>query len=328
MKQPYLLFSGTSHPKLGGEIARGLGLDLGKISIERFPDQEIGVQVLEHVRGRDVFVLQTIARHPNSYLMELLIIADALKRASAAQLTAVIPYFGYARQDRKDRSRVPITAKLVANLLETAGFDRVMTVDLHAPQIQGFFDIPVDNLQGITVLINRVILARAEMEKKTGKKSAPLVVVTPDVGSSRLAHDLSDLLGVDFAIIDKRRIDGTDVEAGPLIGGVQGADVLLVDDICSTGGTLKKAAKVCKAAGAQRIFAAVTHGLCDWSGFEESAIERIFVLDTIPQVVPEGCTRVEVVSVAAYLAKAIDHVAKSESISALFLRSRLDGSSE
>ncbi len=303
--QSFMLFAGSSHGELAEQIAGCLGVQLGKVLIETFPDGEIGVQILENVRGRDVFVLQSIARHPNLYLMELLIIVDALKRASARSIVAVIPYFGYARQDRKDKGRVPITAKLVANLLEKAGVTRVLTMDLHAEQIQGFFDIPVDNLYARPVLIKA--LRERGLER--------CVVVTPDVGSIKLARAFAGKMKVDLAIVDKRRINAEQVEINALIGDVQD-DVLLVDDICSTGGTLKTAAEVCKKAGAKRIFAAISHFVA--STFEESAIEEMLITNTIP--LPEGfkSSRIRVVSVAPLFAKAIESIVSDKSISSLF----------
>src|SRR5579872_587310 len=256
----FMLFAGTSHPELAQQIAADLGVQLGKVLIETFPDNEIGVQILENVRGRDVFVLQSIARHPNLYLMELLILVDALKRASARSIVAVIPYFGYARQDRKGKGRVPITAKLVADLLEKAGVTRVLTLDLHTEQIQGFFDIPVDNLYARPVLVEAV--------EKLGLIN--LVVVAPDVGSIKLARDFAEGLKVDFAIVDKRRVNAKQVEIDALIGEVTGKNVLLVDDMCTTGGTLKTAANVCKKAGAKSVIAAATHGLLVGKVFEGS----------------------------------------------------------
>ncbi len=300
------LFAGTSHPELAQQIAKELGIRLGKIRIETFPDEEIGIQILENVRGKDVFVLQTIARHPNPYLMELLIIVDALKRASARSITAVMPYFGYARQDRKDKGRVPITAKLVANMLEKAGVSRVLTMDLHAEQIQGFFDIPVDNLLARPLLIEAV--------KKEGWDKS--VVVAPDIGSLRLARDFAEDLKVEYAIVDKRRVNAKRVEAKALIGDVQGQNVILVDDICSTGGTLKKAFQVCKANGSKAIRAVATHGIFV-KAFEESAIEKMFVTNTIP--LPKGLSkRIRSVSVAPLFAKAIEAIAGAKSISSLF----------
>ncbi|MBS0648975.1 MAG: ribose-phosphate pyrophosphokinase [Verrucomicrobia bacterium] len=307
----FVLFAGTSHPELATQIARELKMRLGKIQIETFPDNEIGVHLLENVRGRDVFVLQTIARHPNLYLMELLIIVDALKRASARSITAVVPYFGYARQDRKNLNdqggRVPITAKLVADMLEKAGVARVLTMDLHAEQIQGFFDIPVDNI------FARPLLLEAAREEGWSKS----VVVAPDIGSIRLARDFAGNLKVDYAIVDKRRVTAKRVEAGALIGDVQGKNVILVDDICSTGETLTKASWVCKKFGAKAIRAVVTHGLLIGSAFEESAIEKMFVTNTVP--LPKGSNpKIEAVTVAPLFAKAIDSMVGAKSISSLF----------
>jgi ribose-phosphate pyrophosphokinase len=306
------LFAGTSHPELAEQIARELKIRLGKIQIETFPDNEIGVHILENVRGRDVFVLQTIARHPNLYLMELLIIVDALKRASARSITAVVPYFGYARQDRRNLDdkggRVPITAKLVANMLEKAGVSRLLTMDLHAEQIQGFFDIPVDNL------FARPLLVEAAKEEGWSKS----VVVAPDIGSIRLARAFAENLKVEYAIVDKRRVNAKRVEANALIGDVQGKNVLLVDDICSTGGTLTRASWVCKKFGAKAIRAIATHGLMVTAAFEESAIEKMVVTNTIP--FPKGFSnpRIEFVSVAALFAQAIESIARAKSISSLF----------
>ncbi|NNM42844.1 MAG: ribose-phosphate pyrophosphokinase [Chlamydiae bacterium] len=307
--QNFMLFSGTSHESLGQEVASLLGIPLGKVLIETFPDKEIGVQILENVRGRDVFVLQSIARRPNFYLMELLILIDALKRASARSIIAVIPYFGYARQDRKDKPRVPITAKLVANLLEKAGATRVLTMDLHTEQIQGFFDIPVDNLYARPLLANAV--------KEFGITEG--VVVTPDIGSIRLAREFAHVLGWDFAIVDKRRVSAEKVEANALIGDVKNKTVLFVDDMCSTGGTLQKAAKVCQHAGAKRMYAAITHGLFLEKALEESAMEKIFVSNTT--AMPENVLhhpKLQVVSIASLFSKAIHSIVTATSISSLF----------
>lgn len=304
----FLLFAGTSHPEMAQQVASCLGIQLGKVKIETFPDGEIGVHVLENVRGRDVFVLQSVARHPNSYLMEMLILVDALKRASAHSITAVIPYYGYARQDRRGTEREPITAKLVADLLERAGVARVLTMDLHTEQIQGFFDIPVDNLYARPVLVEAVV--------KWGLKSC--VVVAPDIGSSKLARRFAEALKVDFAVIDKRRVDAKHVELNALIGDVKDKDVLLVDDICSTGDTLKSAAMVCKKAGAKRVFVAVTHGLFVGNPFEGSAIEKILISNTVPLQGTVDRGQVEVVSVAGLFGKAIDSMVGAKSISSLF----------
>ncbi len=308
MSKNYALFAGTSHPELAKQIAHCLGISLGKARIEMFPDGEIGVRILESVRGRDVFIVQSIAHNPNFYLMELLILVDAFKRASARSIIAVIPYYGYARQDRRGREREPITAKLVADLLQTAGVTRVLTMDLHTEQIQGFFDIPVDNLYGRTVLVETLLKQKLDR----------CVVVTPDVGSIKLARGYAEALKVDLAIIDKRRINAKgQVEVAALIGDVKGKDVLLVDDIWSTGGTLKTAAKVCKKAGAKRIYAAVTHGLFVGDELKDSEIEKIVVSNTVPT--PETVKRktLQIVSVAPLFGKAIESIVGAKSISSL-----------
>ena len=308
LNQSFLLFAGTSHPQLAKQISDVLGVALGKIQIDTFPDGEIGVQIHENVRGRDVFVLQTIAHRPNSYLLELLIVIDALKRASARSITAVIPYFGYARQDRKDKGRVPITAKLVANLIEKAGASRVLTMDLHAEQVQGFFDIPVDNLYA------RPVLAKSIQSMGL----SDYIVVAPDVGSIKIARSFSALLNVDLSIVDKRRVSVDSVEAGAIIGDVKGKNVLLIDDICSTAETLKAASLACRRAGAKKIFAAVTHGLMIGKAFEESAIEKMLLSDTVP-LDPKGYSdRMQVVSVAGLFAEAIESIVEAKSISSLF----------
>lgn len=301
-----MLFSGTSHPELSKEIGQFLGKDLGKVFIEKFPDGEIGVQILENVRGRDVFVIQSIARDPNLYLMELLILVDALKRASARSIVAVIPYYGYSRQDRKDKGRVPITAKLVANLLVTSGVTRVLTMDLHTEQIQGFFDIPVDDLQARPVFVQAI--------KKLNL--ANCMVVTPDTGSVKLARDLARDLDVDFAIVDKRRLSADKVEVSAVIGDVNGKEVVLVDDIYSTGGTLKMASLVCRKAGAKQVLAAVTHPLLSKEGADMESIDKIFVTNTIP--IPSQNARLEVMSVAPLFGKAIDSIVNATSISSLY----------
>ncbi|MBS0654011.1 MAG: ribose-phosphate diphosphokinase, partial [Verrucomicrobia bacterium] len=268
----------------------------------------IGAQILESVRGRDVFVLQSIARRPSFYLMELLILVDALKRSSARSINVVISYFGYARQDRRGRGREPVTAKLVANLLEKAGVTRVLTMDLHTEQIQGFFDIPLDNLYARPVLLEAV--QKLKMDK--------CVVVTPDIGSIRLARSFAEALKVDLAIVDKRRVNAKQVEMSALIGDVEGRDVLLVDDMCSTGGTLKTASFVCKDAGAKRVFAAVTHGLMVGSAFEESAIEKMLMTNTVPIESGTDLSRIEIVSVAPLFSKAIEYIVGAKSISSLY----------
>jgi len=306
----FILFAGSSHPELAKQIANSLQVDLGKVSISTFPDGEIGVEILDNVRGRDAFVLQTIARRPNHYLMELLILVDALKRASARSIHVVIPYFGYARQDRREGSRrVPITAKLVANLLETAGADHGLTIDLHAEQIEGFFDIPVDNL-----------FARPVLQKAVEKFGlTDYVVVGPDLGSIKLARAFAKDAKHEFGIVDKRRVDAGHVEAGALIGNVKGKQVLLVDDMVSTGETLKKAARICKSAGAREIFAIATHGLMVDDVFSGSAIEKMIVTNTVPLSEKlEKNPLIQVVSVAPLFSQAIEAILTGQSISSLY----------
>lgn len=304
----WLFFAGSSHPALADEISRFLGNAQGEIAIERFPDGEIGIQILENVRGKDVFLLQSIARRPNHYLMELLIIVDALKRASAKSISVLLPYYGYARQDRKNRGRTPITAKLVANLLEKAGVTRVLTMDLHTEQIQGFFDIPVDNLYARPLFVRAI--------REMGLEG--LVVVSPDVGSNKLARRFAEDLKADIAIVDKRRIDeqAGKVEVSALIGDVRGKNALIVDDICSTGGTLAAAAKVCKREGAKAVYAFITHGFSAGKALEEGVLDGVYFTDTIPPVeILEG---VSTVSVASLFGQAVQRLLAAESISSLF----------
>lgn len=308
----YKLFSGTSHPVLAEEMANFLGVSLGDVHLDTFPDGEISIQILENVRGREVFVIQSIALNPNYYLMELLIMIDALKRASAKSIVAVIPYFGYCRQDRKDQSRVPITAKLVSNLLEKAGATRVLTMDLHTSQVQGFFDIPVDNLYARVQLVPYI---REEVNTEN------LVVVTPDLGSTKLARVFAGDLQADFAVVDKIRVDAEQVLPATLIGDVRGKEVLLVDDMCSTGGTLMMAAAVCKQAGAVRVNAVVTHGLLIGGAIarlEKSPIEKLWISNTIPGTDRLTHPKIETVSVAALMGEAVDRIISAESVSSLF----------
>lgn len=310
--QSVLLFTGSSHPALAQEVAEYLGNNVGRVALERFPDGEISLQVQENVRGREVFVMQPIALDPNNYLMEMLIMIDSLRRASARSICAVIPYFGYSRQDRKDKPRVPITAKLVANLLVNSGATRVLTMDLHTEQLQGFFDIPVDHLYGRPQL--------AEAFREVG--STNIVVVSPDVGSTKLARAYATHLGVDFAIVDKHRINAKHVGVVTLIGDVKGKDVLLADDMCSTAGTLVSAANVCREKGANRIFAAVTHGLFVGNAvekIEQSPIEIMYMSNTIPYTDRlAGSTKIRTVTVANLFGQAIRCIISCESISSLY----------
>lgn len=309
--QNILLFSGSSHPKLANEVAECLGIKLGRIDLERFPDGEISLQILENVRGRDAFVFQSVALDPNNLLMELLIMIDALKRASARSIAVILPYFGYCRQDRKDKPRVPITAKLVANLLVNAGATRILTMDLHAGQLQGFFDIPVDNLFARPVL--------AESSKKMCGSN--FIVVTPDIGSVKLARAYASQLGVDIVIVDKHRSTATQVEVVTIIGDVKGKDVLLADDICSTAGTLVSAAKACREKGANRIFAVATHGILVGNAvdkIEKSPIEALMISNTIqPTDRLKNSAKIRTVSVAPLFAQAIRCIISRESISSL-----------
>lgn len=269
-----VIFAGGSCPNLAKSIAQSSGIPFGNMKNIPFPDGETFLEIEESVRGKSAFVVQSIAHRPNEFLMELLIAADALRRASAKEIIAVIPYFGYCRQDRKDRPRVPITAKLVANLLSEAGVTRLIVMDLHAEQVEGFFDIPVDHLHAQPLLVQAV--------KTDGFDNG--IVVGPDLGSVKIARRFSEGLGVDFAIVDKCRISAQETHAMSLIGDVNGKDVLLADDMCSTGGTLVSAAKACREKGAKRILAAVTHGLfvdpCV-ELLEQSPIDVLYVADTI-----------------------------------------------
>lgn len=310
-----MLFAGSSHEVLARDVARALNIKLGQIEIETFPDGEIGVQILENVRGKDVFVLQSPARRPNHFLMELLIMVDAMKRASARSIIAVLPYFSYARQDRKDKGRVPITAKLVADLLEKAGVTRVLTMDLHTDQIQGFFNIPVDNLHA------RPLLVKALQALKLKNP----VIVSPDVGSNRMARKYAEDMNADLAIVDKRRVSAKKVEANALIGDVSGKEAILIDDICSTGGTLAMAAKVCREEGATSVIAAVTHGLLMGDSLPVG-IDRFYITDSVPKPKQPGSPKahslwdgkVDCVTIAPYVAEAIQCVISAKSISSLF----------
>lgn len=295
-----LLFSGSSHPELAKEIAGNLGVRLGKIEINRFPDHEISVEVMEDVRDRETYVLQPTALEPNDYLMELLIIIDALKRASARSITAVIPYFGYCRQDRQDKANVPISAKLVGDLLQKAGATCIVSADLHAGQIQGFFDIPVINLHCMPLFLEEI--------RKLKPKN--LVIVTPDVGSIKLGRDFAVQLKADLAVINKQRLKADQVQDLQLIGDVNGKDVLLADDMCSGGATLASAAKACQEKGASRILACVMHGLFVGDAYKlinQSPIEVLITTNTVPFKGPTGRALKDfrVVSAAPLLAQAI-----------------------
>ena len=305
------VYSGSAHPELSQQIANYLGVNLGKVHITHFPDGEIFVQFEENVRRADAFLIQPTCKAPNDNLMELLIMIDAARRASAARITAVLPYFGYARQDRKDRPRVPITAKLVANLLTVAGADRILTVDLHAQQIQGFFDIPVDHLYARPVLV-------PYLKTLIGDNG---VVVAPDSGSAKMAMYYGDMLGAGFAVVTKRRINATTVASSFLVGEVKDRVCVITDDMTSTAGTLCAAARILKEHGAAKIYAAVSHCLLDEIGkqrlLETPAIEQLITTDAVP-ITDNMNGKIKVVSIAPLLGEAISRIHDGKSVSSLF----------
>ena len=306
----YKVFSGTANQELSRQIAKYLGIPLSEASIKRFSDGEISVQIGESVRGKDVFIIQSTCAPTDTNLMELLILTDAIKRSSASTVTAVIPYFGYARQDRKAAPRVPITAKLVANMIETAGIDRVVTMDLHAGQIQGFFDIPVDNLYGTITFINYL---------KNKHLSNP-IVACPDIGGVARARSLAKQLNLDLAIIDKRREKANESEVMNVIGDVNGKDVILIDDMVDTAGTLIKAAAAFKERGATSVTAFCTHPVLSGPAYERiatGAIDELVVTDTIP--LKEQNEHIKVISVAPLFAEVIRRVYHDESVNNLFM---------
>ncbi|MBR5995461.1 MAG: ribose-phosphate pyrophosphokinase [Eubacteriaceae bacterium] len=311
--QDIVLIGGSAHPKLNSEISEALGIPLTTTEIKHFADGESYVHICESVRGKDVFVIQPTCRPVNENLMELLIAIDALKRASASRINAIIPYYGYSRQDRKDKSRVPITSKLVADLLDRAGADRVVSVDLHADQIQGFFDIPMDALTAQPIIVDHV--------KNSGYDLDNLVVVAPDVGSVKRSRSLAERLGCPLAIIDKRRPQANVSEVMNVIGDVVGKDVLMIDDMIDTAGTICGAANALKELGAKSITAGCTHPLFNGEApkrLMESAIDRIIVTDTVPLTEEKNIDKVVVVSIAPLLAKTIDRIHKGKSVSSLF----------
>ena len=306
----YKVFSGTANQELSRQIAKYLGIPLSEASIKRFSDGEISVQIGESVRGKDVFIIQPTCAPTDTNLMELLILTDALKRSSASTVTAVIPYFGYARQDRKAAPRVSITAKLVANMIEIAGIDRVVTMDLHAGQIQGFFDIPVDNLYGTITFINYL---------KNKHLSNP-IVASPDIGGVARARSLAKQLNLDLAIIDKRREKANESEVMNVIGDANGKDVILIDDMVDTAGTLIKAAAAFKERGATSVTAFCTHPVLSGPAYERiaaGAIDELVVTDTIP--LKEQNEHIKVISVAPLFAEVIRRVYHDESVNSLFM---------
>lgn len=312
MKNGLLIFSGSSNRDLALKICKFLKVELGNASVDKFSDGEIRVKINENVRGHDVFVIQSTSCPSNDYLMELLIMIDALKRASAQRITAVLPYFGYARQDRKDQPRVPITAKLVANVLTVAGADRVLTVDLHAGQIQGFFDIPLDHLYAFTIFADYI--RELELDKN-------MVIVSPDVGGIKTARAYAKKMGCDLAIVDKRRIDDKQAEAMHIMGDVAGKNVVIIDDMVATAGSLVEAVAALKKAGALEVYASITHPVLCGPALErlkKSQIKELVVTDTIPIPKENMIPRIKVLSVASLLGEAIMRIHNEKSISVLF----------
>lgn len=306
------IFSGNTNLNLARDICKYLNIKLGKALVSQFGDGEIKVKIEENVRGQDVFVIQPISTPVNKSLMELLIMIDALRRASAYRITAVIPYYGYARQDRKDQPRVPITAKLVANLITNAGADRVLTVDLHAGQIQGFFDIPLDNLYAVDIFVDY-------FKKKRLKN---IVVVSPDVGGIKAARAYSKKMNADLAIVDKRRKSESESEAMNILGEVKNKNVVIIDDMVATAGSLVEAAGAVKNAGAKRIMAAIIHPvLCGPAikRIKQSVVEELVVTDTIPMPSEKRIGKIKILSIALLLGEAMRRIHNGRSVSALFL---------
>jgi len=306
------IFSGSSNPALAGDVCKYLGIPLGGAKIDMFPDGEKVIRVEDDVRGRDCFVVQSTCEPVDEHLVELLIFLDCLRRASASRITAVIPYFGYARQDRKDEGRVPITAKLVANMITTAGADRVLAIDLHAHQLQGFFDIPVDHLAG------ELVLGKYFRDLKIDN----LTVISPDVGNMKTASRYAAHLGGDLAIVHKKRVSGSEVEAQEIIGEVRGRNILMCDDIIATAGTICSAAGLVKKRGAEKVYVGATHGVFAPQAFErlsKAPVDQVVVTDTIPlRNKSKKISNIKVLSVDTMLGEAIKRIHRNESVSNLF----------
>ncbi|MGI8783620.1 MAG: ribose-phosphate diphosphokinase [Acidobacteriota bacterium] len=306
------IFSGSANASLTCEICKYLGLALGEAELKRFSDGEVYYQILENVRGRDVFVVQPTCNPVNDRIMELLIMLDAFKRASARRVTAVLPYYGYARQDRKDRPRVPISSKLVADLISTAGADRVLAMDLHAGQIQGFFDIPVDHLFAAPVILEyfqSIVIDN-------------LTVVSPDAGGVERARAFAKRLECPLAIVDKRRVDTNIAEVMHIIGEVDGRNILIVDDMIDTAGTLIKTVEALKVNGAKKIWSTGTHAVLSGQAVQrimDSDLEKVIVTNTIPLDEKHPCSKIEVLSVAPILGEAIRSIHEETSVSKLFV---------
>ena len=305
----YKVFSGTANIEFSKSVAKYLSLPLSEATINRFSDGEIGVQISESVRGRDVFIIQSTCAPANANLMELLIMSDALKRSSANSITAIIPYFGYARQDRKAAPRVPITAKLVANLIQVAGINRVVTLDLHSGQIQGFFDIPVDNLYGSIVF-------KDYLQRKNLKNP---IIASPDIGGVARARNFAKTMGLDIVIIDKRREKANESEVMNIIGEVEGKDVILIDDMIDTAGTIVKAAKALKQNGATSVMAFCSHPVLSGQAYdriENGELDELVVTDTIP--INKECKKITVLSVSHLFSEVIRRIYHNESVNGLF----------
>jgi len=311
-----VIFTGNAHPDLAQKVSSHLHAPLGAATVNRFSDGEVAIEILENVRGKDVFILQPTCAPTNDNLMEIMVMADALRRSSAGRITAVIPYFGYARQDRRPRSaRVPISAKVVADMLGIVGIDRVLTMDLHADQIQGFFDIPVDNIYGSPILLSDL--------KKQHNQNNNLIVVSPDIGGVVRARAVAKQLGdTELAIIDKRRLRANEAQVMHIIGDVSGRDCVIVDDMVDTAGTLCKAAAALKEHGARSVVAYCTHPVLSGAAIDNlnaSSIDELVVTDTIPlSQAARECSKVRQISVAGLLAETIRRINNEESISAMF----------
>ena len=307
------VFTGSAHPQLAKEIASSLGISLGQARLRRFPDGEASFQIDENIRGADVFIVQPTSSPADQHLMELCVMIDAFRRSSAARITSVIPYYGYARQDRKDKPRVPISAKLVANLLSAAGTNRVLTMDLHKPQIQGFFDIPVDHLFAAPVIIE--YLSRLDFPD--------LTIVSPDVGGAERARAYAKRLDAELALVDKRRSEDGTAEVMNVVGDVSGRTCILLDDMIDTAGTIQKAAVGLKEAGAQRVLACAVHGVLSGPAIahiENSPIDQVIITNTVPlSPLAQQCRKVVVLSVARLLGQAIRNIHEETSVSSLFV---------
>ena len=309
------IFTGNSNPKLAEDICKEIGTQLGNAEVKSFADGEVSVSIYETVRGSDVFVVQSTCKPVNDSLMELLVMIDALRRASAGRITAVVPYFGYARQDRKAKARDPISAKLVANMITAAGADRVLTMDIHANQIQGFFDIPMDNLLGNPIFVDYYA-------KKFGPESDNMVVVSPDVGSVARARAFAQKLHMNLAIVDKRRQKANQCEVMNVIGDVAGKDCILFDDMVDTAGSLCNAAKaLVEVGGAKSVHACASHGVLSGPALERinnSVIAELALLDTIPAIDTESCPKIKYLSVAPMFSEAIERIYQEVSLSKVY----------